>query len=157
MMQRFTEAFGEVDVLLAPGDMVAHDIAPDHDDADLTSSWPQLQTYLTAAAELYAKNFPDTIVLTAFGNNDGYHNQAPDEDQKSTFFSWVHDLWFTNMPGNGAIVDSVKDTFLAAGYYRVDISDTISVLTFNFEYMDDDDDTSFQGSEADQQLDWLEQ
>jgi len=42
------------------------------------------------------------------------------------------------------------------GYFRVDVSDSVSVLTFNFEYMDNDDDTSFQANEALEQLSWLE-
>ena len=37
---------------------------------------------------------------------------------------------------------------MSAGYYRVDVTDTISVLALNAEYMDLDDDTSYHGSEA---------
>ena len=65
-------------------------------------------------------------------------------------------MWFRNMPGSASVADSIQSTFMSAGYYRVDISDTLSVLTFNNEYMDNDDDTSFQESEAAEQLDWLE-
>ena len=32
MVQRFVEAFGDVDVILAPGDAIAHGLAPDHDE-----------------------------------------------------------------------------------------------------------------------------
>ena len=42
------------------------------------------------------------------------------------------------------------------GYYRADVSDSVSVLSFNFEYMDFEDDTSFQKDEASAQLSWLE-
>jgi len=52
-------------------------------------------------------------------------------------------LWFVNHPGNAAIADSVKNTFIKVGGYRVDLTDKISVLVFNNEYMDDDNDTSF--------------
>ena len=37
---------------------------------------------------------------------------------------------------------------MSAGYYRVDVSETISVLLLNDEYMDNDDDISFQLNEA---------
>lgn len=42
------------------------------------------------------------------------------------------------------------------GYYRADVSDSVSVLSFNFEYMDFEDVTSFQKDEATAQLSWLE-
>ena len=45
---------------------------------------------------------------------------------------------------------------MSAGYYRVDVTDTISVLSLSDEYMDIDDDDSYHGNEANEQLDWLE-
>ena len=45
---------------------------------------------------------------------------------------------------------------MSAGYYRVDVNDTISVLSLSDEYMDLDDDQSMHGDEANEQLDWLE-
>ena len=95
-------------------------------------------------------------MLQSIGNNDGYHYQAVDESQKSTFYGFLHSLWFTDYPGNAKLVDSVTDTFMNGGYYRADVSDSVSVLNFNFEYMDKSDDTSFQANEATAQLSWLE-
>ena len=46
---------------------------------------------------------------------------------------------------------------MEAGYYRVDVSDSVSVLTFNNEYMDVDNDTTFQADEGFEALDWLEE
>ena len=37
---------------------------------------------------------------------------------------------------------------MSAGYYRVDVNDTISVLSLSDEYMDIDDDQSMHGDEA---------
>lgn len=85
------------------------------------------------------KHFPNTLVLTNIGNNDGYHSQAPDEDQKSAYYGFIYDLWFKDYPGNAKITDSVQETIMSAGYYRVDLSDTLSVLATNNEYMDNDD------------------
>ena len=45
---------------------------------------------------------------------------------------------------------------MQAGFYRVDVSDQVSVLTINAEYMDVDDDESYHRSEGTEQLDWLE-
>lgn len=150
------EAFGDVDVILAPGDAIAHHTAPHHDDPG-TPDWEPVRKDLEASANLLKKHFPDTKVLWSVGNNDGWHSQAPDESQKESYFSYLYNLWITGYPGNASFAASVKDTFMSAGYYRVDLSDTISVLLFENEYMDNDDDTSFQGTEAAEQLDWLEQ
>ena len=45
---------------------------------------------------------------------------------------------------------------MQGGFYRVDLTDSISVLTLNAEYMDNDDDPSYHGDEDTEQLDWLE-
>ena len=78
MLQRFNEAFGEVDVLLVTGDHVAHDIAPDMDDitseAQLSEAWDAVRTNLEATAQVIEKYFPNSLVLTDIGNNDGYHS-----------------------------------------------------------------------------------
>ena len=155
MLTRFTEVFGEVDVLLVNGDHVGHGIAPHHDVAT-KADWPVVRDNLQASAKLIEKHFPNTLVLTNIGNNDGYHSQAPDEDQKSAFYGFLYDIWFKDYPGNASITQSVQETLMYAGYYRVDVSDTVSVLSMNNEYMDIDNDSSFQGSEASVQLDWLE-
>ena len=64
-------------------------------------------------ADLVAAAFPNTVVLPTLGNNDGqYHSSAPDEDFKSTFFTFMYDTWFANFPGNVGIASNVKDTFL---------------------------------------------
>ena len=91
---------------------------------------------MEVSAGVLKKYFPNTMVLWSVGNNDGYHNQAPDEEQKSTYFNFLYDLWIKGYPGNASIAAEAKDTFLSAGYYRADLSDTISVLLFENEYMD---------------------
>ena len=102
------------------------------------------------------KHFPDTLVLTALGNNDGYHSQAIDDNHSEPYYEFLYDLWIEGFAGNAEIVESTKDTFLSAGYYRADVSDTVSVLVLNNEYFDKDSDDSIYGSEPSEQLDWLE-
>jgi len=43
------------------------------------------------------------------------------------------------MPGNVQLYDSVKDTIMNGGYYRVDISPKVTVLTLNTLYYDHED------------------
>lgn len=142
-------------MLLVTGDHIAHDIAPDLGEAT-SDDWAKVQANLEATAELLQKNFPSTLVLMNIGNNDGYHSQGPKESQKSFYYGFLHDLFFTQFPGNASIVDYVKETFMSAGNYRADVTDTVSVLSFNNNYMDDDNDSSVEKNEASEQLDWLE-
>ena len=89
------------------GDYVAHKEAPEHKDADWATAWPIVQENIKVSIDLLKKHFPNTLVLPSIGNNDGYHNQAVDENQKASYYGFLHDLWFTDYPGNAKLVDSV--------------------------------------------------
>ena len=156
MLRRFKEKFGEVDIVLVPGDSVAHGVAPHIEDVKLPDDWTAVKGNLAASTDLLLKYFPDTPTLLVVGNNDGYHSQAVPESQKADFYSWLKDDWFGKLTGNAKFADKIGETFMAGGYYRVDVTKNLSVLSFNFEYMDNDDDTSYQLNEAQEQLDWLE-
>lgn len=73
MLQRFTEAFGDVDVILVTGDHVAHKVSPHHGQGS-PEAWAKLKDNLDQSAQLLQKHFPSKIVLTNIGNNDGYHS-----------------------------------------------------------------------------------
>ena len=68
-------------MLLVTGDHVAHGISPDIGE-EQQGDWNAIQANLEATAGLIRKHFPNTIVLTSIGNNDGYHSNAPREDEK---------------------------------------------------------------------------
>ena len=46
------------------------------------------------------------------------------------------------MPGNAGLATdySIYDTIMDGGYYRVDLSDTLSVLVLNAQYFEMEDD-----------------
>lgn len=50
MLQRFTEAFGAVDVLLVTGDHVAHGVAPHYDESPTEADWEAVKANLQASA-----------------------------------------------------------------------------------------------------------
>ncbi len=125
------------------GDFIVHHLSPHHDKAVESGTWEKVKDIIDQSTALVEKHFPDKMVLFSIGNNDGWHSQAPDEGQKATLYGYLHDLWFANYPGNHEIADSVKDTFMSAGYYRADLSPSISVLNLNYEYMEYEDDTSY--------------
>jgi hypothetical protein len=76
MFTRFTESFGEVDVILVPGDSAAHKVAASAvgDDPD-GSHYEAVKVNLTATFAKFKAHFPNSVILPTFGNNDGrYHN-----------------------------------------------------------------------------------
>ena len=69
----------------------------------------------------------------------------------------MQDLWLEGYGGNSAaIAELARDTMISGGYYRADVSETVSVLVLNNEYFDDEADDSLYEGEQTEQLDWLE-
>ena len=81
---------------------------------------------------MFRTYLPNTPVFYSLGNNDGkYHYQTPREDDIK-FFQFLYDLWFVQHPGNAMFASpALKRTFEKGGYYRVDITDTLSLLSLN--------------------------
>ena len=92
---------------------------------------------LTATFKEIANYFPDTIVLPTYGNNDSKnHDAAIDEADRDDYYSLIMNIWFNQMPGNVHLYDSVKSIVMNCGYYRVDVSSNVTVLTLNTLYYD---------------------
>lgn len=81
---------------------------------------------------MFKTYLPNTPVFFCLGNNDAkYHYQTPREDDIA-FFSFLYDLWFVQHPANTMFASpTLKKTFEKGGYYRVDITDTLSLLSLN--------------------------
>ena len=108
MYTRFREVFGVPDVLLVPGDSVAHGISVSIGSDPTGAMYTKLKANLTATFKEIAKYFPDTIVLPTYGNNDSrYHDAAIDEADKNDYYSLINDLWFKQMLGNAHLEASV--------------------------------------------------
>lgn len=76
-------------------------------------------------------------ILPTIGNNDvEYYYQVPTIDRKEIFYGTLFDIYFTEVPANAAYprLDDIKTTFLKGGYYRYDLSDTLSVISLNTLY-----------------------
>ena len=100
------------------------------------------------------------MILNTLGNNDSqFHNQAPDEDKKEDFYHFLYAEWIAKMPGNTALASnqSMYHTIMAGGYYRVDLTDNLSVLVLNSQYFEFEDDTQYQENEGNTMLDWMEE
>jgi len=57
-------------------------------------------------------------------------------------------MWFDQMDGNSSLKNdaSIKETFMQGGFYRYDISSTVSVLVLNSMYYLIDNDESTEGN-----------
>jgi hypothetical protein len=66
-------------------------------------------------------------------------------------------MWFDQMDGNSSLKNnaSIQETFMQGGFYRYDISSTVSVLVLNSMYYLIDNDETPEGDVPQTQLDWL--
>ena len=148
MYTRFKEVYGTVDVILVPGDSAAHKVAASKEGDDPTRShYTAVKANLAATFAKFQEHFPNTVILPTFGNNDGrYHDEAIDEADKSDYYNFVYDLWFNQLTGNAGLdLASIKSTLLSGGYYRADITSTVTVLSLNSMYMDFEDNAVHNG------------
>ena len=160
MFARFVDKFGKPDVLLIPGDHAAHNVSAKTEGSDPSgAAYAAVKNNIAAVYKLVAKYFPETIVLPTIGNNDGrYHSLAIDESDKTDYYSFLHEQWFSVLPGNkGLDSDTIKSDVQTAGYYAVQLPGTnYTVLNMNSMYCDIDDDarTPHVG-EATVELNWV--
>ena len=109
-----------------------------------------------------SEKFPDTLIIPAFGNNDSeYHDNPTPHNNEFFFYDFMFNLWFRNLPENDlqmakAQKDSVYATFIEGGYYRVDLTDNLSVLVLNTLYYDIERSKDLDsGNRGRLQLNWL--
>jgi len=64
-------------------------------------------------------------------------------------------LWFKNFrPNNVLNLRDIESTIKRAGYYRADLSNKLTVLQMNSQYVTKDDETTHDG-ELDEIIEWL--
>lgn len=72
---------------------------------------------------MLSERFPDKIILPAVGNNDPViKNKPPKDGEQAEYYSWLHQLWFRDLPGNEDS-NSIMSTFLRGGYYSYDVKE----------------------------------
>jgi hypothetical protein len=137
MITRFKEKFGTVDVIIVSGDSVAHKISATTGTTDVGGvAYAAVKRNLESTFNKLAEAFPNTLIVPTFGNNDGrYHNEAIDEADKADYYNFVFDLWMNKLPGNANLdKTTIKQTLTAGGYYRVDVTPKLSILSMNSMY-----------------------
>ena len=95
MLARFNEKFGTVDVLIIPGDSVAHKVSAASGSTDVGGvAYAAVKKNLQSTYAKLEEDFPNTLIVPTFGNNDGrYHDEAIDEADKADYYEFIYDLW----------------------------------------------------------------
>ena len=84
--------------------------------------------------QLFDSYFPDVPVLLTFGNNDTkYHYQPAFGVNRDPYYDFIFQTWFTEHPGNATLknLDQIELTLKQGGWYRVDLSPTLALLSLN--------------------------
>ena len=141
MLQGFLAKEGKQDVIFFTGNFAAHHVVKiDKNGHESKETQEMMLDTLNAMTQLFAHYFPDTLVLPSFGNTDIASIDKPVADEEhNRFHQKIFDLWFETLPGNvdnlkKSQVDSIRDSFDQGGYYRVDLTDKISLLSINTLY-----------------------
>jgi 3',5'-cyclic AMP phosphodiesterase CpdA len=82
---------------------------------------------------------------------------APYTNEKDEYYTYLFNLWFSEGSFNGKNLDTsaIKKTFMNGGYYRVDLSKSVSVLALNTLYYNKKNDPTQMTTEGADQFNWL--
>lgn len=145
----------DLNILLISGDFLGHGFSvnvgrPDH--------YQLLKESFETVLIALSNHFPNTIILPAIGNNDiKYHYRAPTQnDDAPDYYSFLSDIMLNKISGNAGLdKNTINKTFLKAGYYRFDVSDRMSIISFNSLYYNSGN-PSTEIDIKNEQMDWLE-
>jgi hypothetical protein len=114
------------------------------------------------------KEFPDTPILSVFGNNDNMYNYRPTPPNDPNFggklFQEAWKIWMEQTPKNLASktqeqIDSMKADFQDGGWFQYDFEDInkLSLLVINSNYPATQKDPKYtQKDMVDKQFKWIE-
>ena len=166
MFEEFNRSHGKQDVIILTGDFNAHHTAMSYpyDPATDPETYSLLLAQHAGLTQLIARYFPDTLVLPALGNNDSEFHDNPIPNDDAYFFNdYIYNLWFRLLPENVRSLSDLQkkdiySNFISGGYYRVDLTDDISVLTLNTLYYDSERSSDLEsGPHGATELAWLRQ
>lgn len=116
------------------GDFVAHGISSSDPSV---SNWNLMKTIIQTSIDRIKSKFPNVPILPSIGNNDVlFHYQAPSLTEKTNYYADLYQIWFSGVETNADYPDlsDILTSFSDGGYYRYDISDSISYIALNSIY-----------------------
>jgi hypothetical protein len=92
MLLRLREEEGQPDIILIPGDFVAHGIAGSEYN---TGNYTLLMQVIKETSLLIHNTFPRALMLPQFGNNDvKNHYMPPLDEEKTEYYGQIFSYWF---------------------------------------------------------------
>ena len=118
MIKRMKDENPNPDILIAPGDFVAHQYCKKGKSKEESDKYETLKKTISSVASLLRDSFPNSLLLPSMGNNDPeYHYQVPTVNNKNEYYSFVYDAWFKSKELNAR----EKENFLNGGYFKLKI------------------------------------
>lgn len=106
------------DILIVPGDIVAHQYCKGEKENTQSDKYEILKKTITSVASLLRDSFPHSLILPSMGNNDPeYHYQVPTAKRKEEYYNFAYNAWFKNNELNS----QEKENFLNGGYFKLQI------------------------------------
>ena len=138
--------------MLITGDFVLHGLSSN---VLGITHWPEMKSIIKYAIDTIQAKFPGVPILSNVGNNDLlYHYKPPTSEEKAMYYGDLLQIWFADVEANANDTENylqVYETFREGGYYRWDLLEEVTILSFNSIY------TNYKSSGDDQeQYDWLE-
>ncbi|CDW78580.1 UNKNOWN [Stylonychia lemnae] len=143
----------QLDALVLSGDFVMHGLASR---TPGVTNWDMMKSTIEQVIEQFKTKFTEAIILPCIGNNDVVeHYSAPKIDFKDQYYGDLFYIWFSNVTKNSqyAKLSEIETTFKKGGYYRYELTDSISFIALNTIYFSIRNDIDLQT--GDEQLLWL--
>ena len=96
IMKQMKQQHSDLDVILVPGDLVAHGLSVEMPELNRDSKYNRLTAVIDSVSDLFETYFSSVIVLPTIGNNDTeYHYDPPIGANKSGYYDLLIKDWFT--------------------------------------------------------------
>jgi len=118
--------------------------------------YPETLKVLSEVSAMFTKYFPNTLILPALGNNDTKWHYQPALTEHDQYYSFLFNEFFMKHPANRSLksISDIKETVEKGGYYRIDLTDDLTVLSLNTLFYNDQ--AAFMMPAGIEQMEWLE-
>lgn len=95
MLHQATQTIEDPDIILLPGDFVAHDIAADAHD-NITGNFTLVKDTISKVFQEIRSFYPNALILPTLGNNDvKNHYQPPTDLEKEDYYNFLYQEWIS--------------------------------------------------------------
>lgn len=125
------------EAILLIGDLCRHGMAADEGVPVEDTEWEAMKETMIEAITAIKTAFPTVPILPVIGNNDVmYHDQAPNDEIKASYYDDLWEIMFKNVTANAELAanTTIEQTWREGGYYVVELGDDTMILCLNGMY-----------------------